>query len=107
MSGQAVGGAAIGIERLSEIIEFVRVAPLRPGDVVVVRLATPHVCDELRARVAHDLRSIFGDNKILVTAQDADIEIVRPDAKLPERMCGVTLSICVDGCDDRPCRRAP
>jgi hypothetical protein len=67
------------MERLAEIFEAVKVMPLRPDDVIVVRTSVRVVSVELRDWIVTTLKPIFGDHKTLVLENGSEIEIVRPE----------------------------
>lgn len=73
------GVVEMDMERLAQIFEAVKVLPLRPTDILVFR-TKGQIRPEVGERITAHLKGVLGHQKILVVSDDADLEIIRPEA---------------------------
>lgn len=71
------------MEKLAELFEAVKVLPLRPTDIVVLRTAMA-MSDETRVRIKKIVGEALGTDRILVLSEGIDIEIVRPEQEVSQ-----------------------
>lgn len=67
------------MEKLVALVESIKVMPLQPDDIIVIRVGAV-IDNYVAARIRDHFRSIVGDRKVIVHGPDVELEIMRPEA---------------------------